>query len=465
MQRQQLVQQNADTSMLSSAYRAGLRLNKFGFWLRASCLFALLVVALTSPGYRLHSLWLVPGFAGLFLAGLEHPEMYTKFLPTAAWAEGLKGYFKRVKEVPTVSLSGVTEGVGMICAALLVAGPAPIRTSPTAHGVAIVAMLALVWNVLSQTLLDTGWYNRGFPAPEWMIAFRWSAPSLAALIGTGLLWWPTSQSLTISSAMVGGGSFLLLWPWLGLVATLHQCGRNATATSIAKAFVEVEQEQSDLLHKIKTYLDARIAKIPDGAENAEMNRGITNDLLAYFSLEWKRATIDSDEVTVAEIWGACMTVEHLKQPHLTYLTDDPHAAGPRLCLIDDTDQCCFEQSAAELIRSLFMDLATNALQAGATDVIVQIKVNPISKFGDEIAVTVDDNGVGHFPKVYPPGTSLATLRGQCTARWGVFEHTPHAGRSGTLVTATLQTRIIRPPKAILAEPIQYSEKPTELVKA
>lgn len=464
MQRQQLVQQNADTSMLSSAYRAGLRLNKFGFWLRASCLFALLVVALTSPGYRLHSLWLVPGFAGLFLAGLEHPEMYTKFLPTAAWAEGLKGYFKRVKEVPTVSLSGVTEGVGMICAALLVAGPAPIRTSPTAHGVAIVAMLALAWNVLSQTLLDTGWYNRGFPVPEWMIAFRWSAPSLAALIGTGLLWWPTSQSLSISSAMVGGGSFLLLWPCIGLVDTLHQCGRNATATSITKAFVTVESEQSGLLHKLKTYLTIRLAKIPDSAENAELKRSITNDLLAYFFLEWKLATIDFDEVTAAEIWESCLTVDHLKQSYRR--DDDPHAAGLPLTFIDNTDQCGFEQTAAELVRSLFMDLATNALHAGATDVIVQIKVNPLSKFGDEVVVTVDDNGAGYFPKIYPPGTSLATLRGQCMARWGVFAHTPHAGRSGTLVTATLQTKIIqRKPKPIFGEPIQYPEEPTELVNA
>lgn len=59
-----------------------------------------------------------------------------------------------------------------------------------------------------------------------------------------------------------------------------------------------------------------------------------------------------------------------------------------------------------------MDLATNALQAGATDVIVQIKVNPISKFGDEIVVTVEDNGVGHFPQGLPT--------------WHQFGHAPWA---------------------------------------
>ncbi len=463
MQRQPVVQEKADESMLSSAYRAGLRLNKFGFWLRASCLLALLAVALSSPGYRLHTLWLVPGFVGLFLAGLEHPEMYTKLLPATGWAEALKRYFKRVKEVPTISLSGVTEGLGMICAALLVAGPAPIRTSPAAHGVAVVAMLAVVWNVLSQTLLDTGWYNRDFPAPSAMIAFRWSAPAIAALIGTALLWWPTAQSLSISSAMVGGGSFLLLWPCIGLVDTLHQCGRNATATSITGAFEMAATEQSALLHKVKNYLKARVANVPDGVEYADQTRRITNDLLGYFALEWKRATVDTDEVTAEEIWQACLMAERL---HQASGSDELQAVGARLRFLDDTDHCGFEQSAGELVRSLVMDLATNALDAGASEVIVQITVKPISSRRHEVVVTVDDNAGGHFPDSYKPGSSLATLQGQCTARLGLLRHTPHADREGTLVIATLRTKIIPlSSKPIRPDPIQQPNTPTEVAKA
>ena len=442
MQRQPVVQVKANESMLTSAYRAGLRLNKFGFWLRATCLLALLVVALTSPGYRLHTLWLVPGFVGLFLAGLEHPEMYSTLLPTSPWAETVKNYFKRVKEVPTVSLSGVSEGVGMICAALLVAGPAPIHTSHVGYGVAVVAMLALVWNVLSQILLDTGWYNRDFPAQGWKLAFRWSAPGIAALIGAGLLWWPTAHSLSISSAMVGGGSFLLLWPWMGLGDTLHQCGRNASAISISGAFDDALREQSELLHNIKNELKSRAASIPDSVAGAGLKRRVTNDLLGYFFLEWKRAAADSDQVTVDEIWEACLMAERLRR---AVGSDDP-AARPRLHLVDDTHHCGFEQSAGELVRSLIMDLATNALDSGATEVTARIQVNPPPTPGGrhEVVVTVDDNGCGHFPDNYPHGSSLATLQGLCAARKGTLRHTPHLNRRGTLVTATLRTTVIAP---------------------
>lgn len=461
MHEQQLVQVRADESMLSSAYRVGLRLNKFGFWLRASCLFVLLVVALTSPGYRLHSLWLVPGFVGLFLAGLEHPEMYSTLLPTAPWTEAVKNYFKRVKEVPTISLSGVTEGLGMICAAFLVAGPAPIRTSPAAYGVAVVAMLALVWDVLSQTLLDTGWYNRDFPAPSAMIAFRWSAPAIAALIGAGLLWWPTASSLPISWAMVGGGSFLLLWPCIGLVDTLHQCGRNAAATSITDAFDEAAKQQSSLLHKVKNQLKGRAANVPDSVEDADLRRRLINDLLAYIFLEWKRATTQSEYVTAEEVWKACLMAEHLDRASEN---DKLHSVGARLRFLDHTGRCGFEQSAGELIRSLVMDLATNALDAGATEVIVNIEVNPTSSRRHEVVVTVDDNGGGHFPNDYPPGSSLATLQGQCAARSGALRHTRHLERSGTKVTATLRTILVPPSSAtVLPPPIQHPKTPTEMV--
>lgn len=461
MHEQQLVQERADESMLSSAYRAGLRLNKFGFWLRASCLVALLVVALTSPGYRRHALWLVPGFVGLFLAGLEHPEMYSALLPTAAWTETVKNYFKRVKEVPTISLSGVTEGLGMICAAFLVAGPAPIRTSPAAHGVAVVAMVALVWDVLSQTLLDTGWYNRDFPAPSAMIAFRWSAPAIAALIGAGLLWWPTAGSLSISWAMLCGGSFLLLWPCIGLADTLHQCGRNAAAISITDAFNEAAKQQSSLLHKVKNQLKGRAANVSDSVEDADLRRRLTNDLLAYIFLEWNRATTQSEYVTAEEIWKACRMADHLDR---ACVNDELQSAGARLRFLDHTGSCGFEQSAGEVIRSLVMDLATNALDAGATQVIVNIEVNPTPSRRHEVVVTVGDNGAGYFPDSYPPGSSLATLQGQCAARSGALRHSPRLDRTGTNVTATLRTILMPPSTAtVLSQPIQQPKAPTEMV--
>ena len=348
----------------------------------------------------------------------------------------------------------------MVCAAFLVAGPAPIHTSPAAHGVAVVAMLALVWDVLLQTLLDTGWSNRDFPPPAWMIAFRWSAPAIATLIGVGLLWWPTSQSLPISSAMVGGGTFLLLWPCIGLVETLHQCGRNAAAASITDAFDEAADRQTSLLHKVKTQLKGRTANVPDSADDADLRRRLTNDLLAYVSLEWERATTRSEYVTAEEIWKACRMAEHLDR---ACVNEELQSAGARLRFLDHTGSCGFEQSAGEVIRSLVMDLATNALAAGATQVIVNIEVNPTPSRRHEVVVTVGDNGAGHFPDSYPPGSSLATLQGQCAARSGALRHSPHLDRTGTNVIATLRTILMPPSTAtVLPQPIQQPKAPTEM---
>lgn len=452
MQREPVIQNRADESMLSSAYRAGLRLNRFGFWLRACCLFVLLGVVLASPGYRLHALWLVPGFVGLALAGLEHEEMYVKLLPDNTWVDVLKHNFADIRDKAAVSLSGVTEAVGMVGAALLVAGPVPIRTSPGAQTIAIIAMLALVWNVLSQTLLDTGWYNRGLPAPRWMIVFRWSAPGLAMFIGVALLWWPTAQSLSLSSAMVGGGSFLLLWPCIGLVDTLHECGRNASALYVGRTFSDALNEHSEVLHNIKNELKSRASSIPDSVENAGVERRITNDLLGYFFLEWRRAAMDSDQVTLDEIWEACLMAERLRRA----VTIDGPGVRARLHLVDDTDHCGFEQSAGELIRSLVMDLATNALDAGATKVIVHIHLIPPPAPGgrDEVVVTIEDDGDGQFPHSYPNGSSLATLQGLCAARKGSLTHASHPDHTGTLVTATLRTTIIPSVKPSPTELIQ-----------
>jgi hypothetical protein len=261
--------------------------------------------------------------------------------------------------------------------------------------------------------------------------------------------------------MVGGGSFLLLWPCIGLVDTLHQCGRNAAATSITDAFDEAAKQQSSLLHKVKNQLKGRAANVPDSVEDADLRRRLINDLLAYIFLEWKRATTQSEYVTAEEVWKACLMAEHLDRASEN---DKLHSVGARLRFLDHTGRCGFEQSAGELIRSLVMDLATNALDAGATEVIVNIEVNPTSSRRHEVVVTVDDNGGGHFPNDYPPGSSLATLQGQCAARSGALRHTRHLERSGTKVTATLRTILVPPSSAtVLPPPIQHPKTPTEMV--
>ena len=220
-------------------------------------------------------------------------------------------------------------------------------------------------------------------------------------------------------------------------------------------------EQSALLHKVKNYLKGRAANIPDGVEYAEQKRRITNDLLGYFALEWKRATVDTEDVTADEIWQACLMAERLQQ---ACRNDEQLSSGARLRFLDDTDHCGLEQSAGELVRSLVMDLATNALDAGAKEVIVKVTTNPISTRRHEVIVTVDDDGGGHFPDSYPAGSSLATLQGQCTARSGTLRHTPHQGRTGTLVTATLRTKMI--PKSPMPNLSEFGQQPkdrTEMV--
>ena len=435
MQSASEVHDEADVSLLTSAWNSTLTVNRFGLYLRSLCIVTIGVLVLATPdagGWR--SGLLLPALIGVTLAGVEHTEIYLRYKD----APGLRGWMSRhftgVRQHPAARLSGLAELAGMVCIAAAVGGPLAAHYASTLE-IAVVALVVLVWNILFQTVMDVSWYNRLYAGPSLLLqVFRWAIAPLAGGIAVFVvLRLPAPGTLSVASCAVAAGSFLLLWPCMGFANTIHGRSRDAAVGALLNAYDKSDRATSALLHLIKGELKTRAAILPDESEHTETVRRATEDLLTYFTVEWALATTQAEDLSLIEIWNACLLASAL----------DAARENGRLTLEDSTDGWAFKQSTAQFVRSAIMDLTQNAV---AIDCVTCVKVKVSVEREDPrdvdcvVSLTVTDDGPGYFPTHYMPGTSMANLARQCRQREGALAHYPSdvAGRTGTAVSATFR---------------------------
>jgi signal transduction histidine kinase len=304
------------------------------------------------------------------------------------------GHLQGARQKATADLSGLLEGLGMIVALLLFAGPVPVRPLPLPVYVTGIALItAHVWSAQAQVMTDASWYNPDLaPAPGLVVFRPWIPAALTAIEG-GLLLSPTFSGAArlpagLAVPVLLAGSLLLLLPFTMVFEVLLRAGAQAAEISMA----EVRRSDSVTVHSlVKNGAHALVRQVHADEGAGDETRSLAGSMLVL--AEEARQTVlggGPPAETVALLWDCVLqTVPGDRRAGMVL---DPQS---RHLQMRKTDY--------GLARRVLPDLVTNAWKAGARHVEVAVRHEEAEPDGNGarrrtarpwVTVLVDDDGPG-----------------------------------------------------------------------
>jgi len=319
-------------------------------------------------------------------------------------------HLRGVQGRATADLAGVLEGVGIILALLLYAGPVAVRPLPTpVYVLGLVLVTAHVWSAFAQVMTDPSWYNPDPPPARGLVAFRpWIPPAVAAIeIALILSPAPSGQDRLPAGLIIPlllAGSVVLLLPFTMVFEVILRAGLEAAETAMG----EVRRNDSITVHSlVKNGAHALIRQLQADPGADPETRSLADSMLVLAE-EARQMMLGGgpSAATVALLWDCVLQVV-------------PGDRRPGMILDARSRQLQMRKTDYGLARRVLPDLVTNAWKAGARQVEVTVREDDTQRddSGEEpgrparpwVTVSVDDDGPGMPAQPAGPRTSLRIL--------------------------------------------------------
>jgi hypothetical protein len=310
----------------------------------------------------------------------------------------------------TADLSGLLEGVGIILALLLYAGPIAARPLPAgAYVLGLVLVTAHVWSAFAQVMTDPSWYNSDPPPARGLILFRPWIPGVVAAIEILLVLSPAPAGQERLPAglvipLLLTASVVLLVPFTMVFEVLLRAGQQACQIAMG----EVRRNDSISVHSlVKNGAHALIRQVQaDGAADQE-TRSLADSMLVLAEEARQMMLGDGPPAeTVALLWDCFLQV----------VPGDQRAG---MILDARSRHLQMRKTDYGLARRVLPDLVTNAWKAGAQRVEVAVREespqrddsgsDPGPRPRPWVPVSVDDDGPGMPAQAAGARTSLRIL--------------------------------------------------------
>lgn len=415
---------------LSAMASYAAAMNRYGAYGRgAAAVITVLVAALfASPAWRI--VQLLPLVAGVTLALIDANS-------TAVGPDAEVGALRRwlsayTADITTAApnLAGLLEGFGLVLGALLFAGPIAVSMSPSARVAGLAALIAFGCNAFSQVAADPGYYNMDPPPARWVIAVRWLLPAAAAASALAIFRASGAMGSAVAPvpwwiAALLSGSFLLIWPYIGLLNLILRCASTSAEDEVSNNLVMQRDIHHEYVHRAKNELRPSSREVASDAEYDAFSAAVVvvenarRDILAS-------AAIGYDDAHPAnELWKTYQR------------TIGDAVLRERLRFVDYTNGRKLSHLEGLILQSIFVGFVSNALRAHPQEVAVTVSDDTDDKGVPLIKVVVEDDGVGGAPSAFEKGSGLARLDELCRQRGGKVQ-IARRERGGTQATATFR---------------------------
>jgi hypothetical protein len=415
---------------LSAMASYATAMNRYGAFGRAIvAVIAVLVAGLFgSPVWRI--VQLLPLVTGVTLALID---AYSTGVDPDAETGTLRRWLiaditRRTTAAP--NLAGLLEGFGVVLGALLFAGPLPVLMPLSARVVGLAALAAFAWNAFSQVAADPGYYNRD-PAPaHWIVAVRWLLPAAAAAAALVIIRVPGATGSAVAPvpwwiAVLLAGSFLLIWPYVGLLNLLLRCAMTSAQNEVSNNLIMQRDIHHEYIHRAKNELRPSSREVASDAENDAFSAAVVVVENARRDILASAAAGYDDDHPADELWK-------------TYQRTIGDAdLRDRLRFVDGTDGRKLSHLEGLILQSIFVGFVSNALRAHPHEVAVTVSDDTDDKGVPLIQVVVEDDGVGGAPSTFEKGSGLARLDELCRQRGGSVQ-IARREHGGTQATATFR---------------------------
>jgi hypothetical protein len=310
----------------------------------------------------------------------------------------------------TADLSGLLEGVGIILALLLYAGPIAARPLPAGvYVLGLVLVTAHVWSAFAQVMTDPSWYNSDPPPARGLVGFRPWIPGVVAAIELLLIlspapagqeWLPAGLVIPLLLA----ASVVLLVPFTMVFEVLLRAGLEACEIAMG----EVRRNDSITVHSlVKNGAHALIRQVQADNGAGQETRSLADSMLVLAE-EARQMMLGGGPApeSVALLWDCVLQA-----------VPGDRRAG--MILDARSRHLQMRKTDYGLARRVLPDLVTNAWKAGAQRVEVAVRQENPQRDGSGsdpgpltrpwVTVSVDDDGPGIPAQPAGARTSLRIL--------------------------------------------------------
>lgn len=360
-----------------------------------------LIPAEPRHGLRIALQLFIP-LAGAVLAWLHPQEHRLEMLRVARFSrftgmEALARHLLSVARRATVSLAGATEYAGVVSMVLLVGGPWPVVFPRWAWITGMVLTVAFGWSIGRGVMLDSSWYRPDQEAVSFFRFVRMVFPLAMAIVAFGLFMAaPSALSVTNAArwvpAAVAAAALLTLYP----LTFNYEHALRSCRTAIDLALAAERRQSGNRVHGL--------VKNPLRLLQRELRR--TPQVIGYHAQHYLQDLEYFVNDAKKEIENGPGSLRGSLQEIFDRVQElFPHGDRGRLHLDESSNATYLEGNDYDLVRTVLLDLVTNAMKADAQHVVVRVM-----REGEppQLSVTVTDDAPGLV--AISSGSSLGSLR-------------------------------------------------------
>lgn len=391
---------------LSTAWTAAVRFNLAGWVIRGLLLIGIVLTAAKAAAPPL-LIWTLP-FLGWVLAGLD---LFGEHIGDR-WTTGLKGrlasHLENGRGTAAANAPAILENGGALAFGMIFVGPLSLDLTGSAEIAGLLMLTAFASVLVAQIVTDAGYYNFSpeKPTDPLVTAFRWVAIPVYAVSGAALCLaalpqpkdkWAAALALSLfGSAVVAAATH----------ANAHRAASLTWVTESRRQQRDVSAALAGEVHRIGVQLTQR-AVITDNADVA-------------LPMRWAFAELDDLRVRAQ----AHRLAEPTRLAELVDLLSRKDMLPTNVKITLDSPDLTLCITGSTVLRQVVLDLAANAVAAGATRTDIRVtvtpQVHPIARV--EVAVTDNGPGLSDAELTPAPGSSRWAISSLCRSRGGALTY-------------------------------------------
>jgi hypothetical protein len=300
------------------------------------------------------------------------------------------------------SFPGIMEMLGGLSLVILVAGPWALPLDLSGYLVAGSAALYFCWSVGRNIMIDWAWYKPTEPLTVFHKSFRLLFPFAAAAVAFLIFFSTPTRLLAPSSnnvaiAGLAAAAMLSLYP-----LTIHY----DQALQAAQTAIDTVLKRDRILSQV--HIHGLVKNPLYVLANALRNLGFLDEY--EISHYFQDVQFGIEEARRTALFGGAGRSAYLPDIVETISSIFPQGNRPIIGLAPDSNVKVVKGEDYLLVRSLLLDLVTNAVKAGATEVMIEFGRDPREPSRLELKVRDDADGSVIIPEQVPARTSLAVIR-------------------------------------------------------